>query len=101
MIQKFTNIHGPPFLCRRYTLICNLLISQNYFFYVSTFTITLLESTLLRSSCPVCRSSLGLLRYFEPGTGIFLGGGYAIGAYLMRQIEGRFMVTILPDFMVF
>ncbi len=88
-----------------YTLICNLLISQNSFFYVSTFTITLLGKylcyALLALSVDLLWGYCGILSL---GQGIFFGlGGYAIGMYLMRQIgeRGVYGDAILPDFMVF
>ena len=88
-----------------YTLICNLLVSQNSFFYVSTFTITLLGKylcyALLALSVDLLWGYCGILSL---GQGMFFGlGGYAMGMYLMRQIgeRGVYGNAILPDFMVF
>ena len=88
-----------------YALICNLLISPNSVFYVSTFTITLLGKylcyALLALSVDLLWGYCGILSL---GHGIFFGlGGYAMGMYLMRQIgeRGVYGDPILPDFMVF
>ena len=88
-----------------YALICNLLISPDSFFYVSTFTITLLGKylcyALLALSVDLLWGYCGILSL---GHGIFFGlGGYAMGMYLMRQIgeRGVYGDPILPDFMVF
>ena len=88
-----------------YALVCNLLISPDSFFYVSTFTITLLGKylcyALLALSVDLLWGYCGILSL---GHGIFFGlGGYAMGMYLMRQIgeRGVYGDPILPDFMVF
>ena len=88
-----------------YTLICNLLVSQNSFFYVSTFTVTLLGKylcyALLALSVDLLWGYCGILCL---GQGMFFGlGGYAMGMYLMRQIgeRGVYGDATLPDFMVF
>ena len=75
-----------------YALICNLLISPDSFFYVSTFTITLLGKylcyALLALSVDLLWGYCGILSL---GHGIFFFGlgGYAMGMYLMRQIGER------------
>ena len=93
------------FIIVAYALICNLLISPDSFFYVSTFTITLLGKylcyALLALSVDLLWGYCGILSL---GHGIFFGlGGYAMGMYLMRQIgeRGVYGDPILPDFMVF
>jgi urea transport system permease protein len=83
----------------------NLLIPQNSFLHVSTYTITLLGKyltyALLALSVDVIWGFCGILSL---GHGAFFAlGGYAMGMYLMRQIgtRGVYGDPVLPDFMVF
>ncbi len=84
---------------------CNLLLPEDSFFYVSTFTITLLGKylcyALLAMAVDVVWGYCGILSL---GHGAFFAlGGYAMGMYLMRQIgdRGVYGHPVLPDFMVF
>jgi urea transport system permease protein len=83
----------------------NLLVPQDAFFHVSTYTITLLGKyltyALLALSVDVIWGFCGILSL---GHGAFFAlGGYAMGMYLMRQIGSRGVYgnAELPDFMVF
>lgn len=85
--------------------IGNLLIPQDSFLHVSTYTITLLGKyltyALLALSVDVIWGFCGILSL---GHGAFFAlGGYAMGMYLMRQIGSRGVYgnAELPDFMVF
>ena len=85
--------------------LSNLFIPQDSFFYVSTFTITLLGKylcyALLALAVDVIWGYAGILSL---GHGVFFAlGGYAMGMYLMRQIgtRGVYGDPVLPDFMVF
>ncbi len=85
--------------------IGNLLIPQDSFLHVSTYTITLLGKyltyALLALSVDVIWGFCGILSL---GHGAFFAlGGYAMGKYLMRQIGSRGVYgnAELPDFMVF
>jgi len=85
--------------------LSNLLIPQDSFFHVSTYTIGLLGKYLcyamLALSVDVIWGYCGILSL---GHGAFFGlGGYAMGMYLMRQIgdRGVYGNAELPDFMVF
>ncbi|MFV8816501.1 urea ABC transporter permease subunit UrtC [Haliea sp. E17] len=84
---------------------CNLLLPEDSFFHVSTFTITLLGKylcyALLAMAVDVVWGYCGILSL---GHGAFFAlGGYAMGMYLMRQIgdRGVYGDPLLPDFMVF
>ncbi|TGD74816.1 urea ABC transporter permease subunit UrtC [Mangrovimicrobium sediminis] len=84
---------------------CNLLLPEDSFFHVSTFTITLLGKylcyALLAMAVDVVWGYCGILSL---GHGAFFAlGGYAMGMYLMRQIgdRGVYGNPLLPDFMVF
>ena len=84
---------------------CNLILPEDSFFYVSTFTITLMGKYLcyaiLALSVDIIWGYCGILSL---GHGAFFAlGGYTIGMYLMRQIgdRGVYGDSLLPDFMVF
>ena len=84
---------------------CNLILPEDSFFYVSTFTITLMGKYLcyaiLALSVDIVWGYCGILSL---GHGAFFAlGGYTIGMYLMRQIgdRGVYGDSLLPDFMVF
>lgn len=83
----------------------NQVVSPDSFFYVNTYTITLLGKylcfALLALSVDVIWGYCGILSL---GHGAFFAlGGYGMGMYLMRQIgdRGVYGNPILPDFMVF
>ncbi len=83
----------------------NLLLPQDSFLHVSTYTVTLLGKymtyALLALSVDVIWGFCGILSL---GHGAFFTlGGYAMGMYLMRQIgtRGVYGDPVLPDFMVF
>lgn len=83
----------------------NLLLPADSPLHVSTYTITLLGKylcyALLALSVDIVWGYCGILSL---GHGAFFAlGGYAMGLYLMRQIDGRGMYghPELPDFMVF
>ncbi len=84
---------------------CNLVIPEDSFLHVSTYSITLLGKylcyALLALAVDVIWGYCGILSL---GHGAFFAlGGYAMGMYLMRQIgdRGVYGNPILPDFMVF
>ncbi len=88
-----------------YASVCNLWVSPDSAFHVSTYTITLLGKylcyALLALSVDVVWGYCGILSL---GHGAFFAlGGYAMGMYLMRQIgdRGVYGNPELPDFMVF
>jgi len=88
-----------------YCTICNTWLDSDSFFYVSTYTITLLGKylcyALLALSVDIVWGYCGILSL---GHGAFFAlGGYAMGMYLMRQIgdRGVYGNPDLPDFMVF
>jgi urea transport system permease protein len=96
---------GVLFLLTLLASIGNLLIPQDSFLHVSTYTITLLGKyltyALLALSVDVIWGFCGILSL---GHGAFFTlGGYAMGMYLMRQIgtRGVYGDPVLPDFMVF
>lgn len=85
--------------------LSNGLLAQDNFFYVDTYTITLLGKylsyALLAMSVDVIWGYCGILSL---GHGAFFAlGAYAMGMYLMRQIgeRGVYGNPELPDFMVF
>jgi len=85
--------------------LANLLIPEDAFLHVSTYTITLLGKylcyALLALSVDVIWGYCGILSL---GHGAFFAlGGYGMGMYLMRQIgdRGVYGNPELPDFMVF
>ena len=89
------------FLCS----VSNTLLPADSFFYVSTYTITLLGKylcyALLALAVDVVWGYCGVLSL---GHGAFFAlGGYGMGMYLMRQIgdRGVYGNPELPDFMVF
>lgn len=93
------------FVATLYASVCNLLLNEDSFFYVSTYTITLLGKylcyALLALSVDVVWGYCGVLSL---GHGAFFAlGGYGMGMYLMRQIgdRGVYGNPDLPDFMVF
>lgn len=83
----------------------NLVIPEDSFFHVSTYTVTLIGKylcfALLALAVDLVWGYLGILSL---GHGAFFAlGGYAMGMYLMRQIgdRGVYGNPLLPDFMVF
>lgn len=85
--------------------ILNLAVSEDSFFHVSTYTVTLvgkyLTYALLALAVDLVWGYCGILTL---GHGAFFAlGGYAMGMYLMRQIgdRGVYGDPVLPDFMVF
>ena len=85
--------------------ILNLLMPQDSFFHVPTYTVTLLGKyfcyALLALALDLVWGYCGILSL---GHGAFFAlGGYAMGMYLMRQIgdRGVYGNPELPDFMVF
>lgn len=83
----------------------NLLVPQDHFLHIETYTISLLGKyltyALLAMAVDLVWGYLGILTL---GHGAFFAlGGYAMGMYLMRQIgdRGVYGNPELPDFMVF
>jgi urea transport system permease protein len=96
---------GVLFVVTLLASVGNLLMPEDSFLYVSTYTITLLGKyltyALLALSVDVIWGFCGILSL---GHGAFFAlGGYAMGMYLMRQIGARGVYgnADLPDFMVF
>lgn len=96
---------GLVLLSMIYIPIGNLLVDPTSFFYVSTYTVTLVGKflcfALLALSVDLIWGYCGILSL---GHGAFFAlGGYVMGMYLMRQIDGRgnYGNPELPDFMVF
>jgi len=88
-----------------YVAFANLALPKGSFFYMSTYTVTLLGKylsfALLALALDLVWGYLGILSL---GHGAFFSlGGYAMGMYLMRQIgdRGVYGNPELPDFMVF
>jgi urea transport system permease protein len=88
-----------------YVAFANLVLPKGSFFYMSTYTVTLLGKyiafALLALALDLVWGYLGILSL---GHGAFFSlGGYAMGMYLMRQIgdRGVYGNAELPDFMVF
>jgi len=103
--QHITVFAGILFAITLLASLSNLLIPQDSFFHVSTYTIGLLGKYLcyamLALSVDVIWGYCGILSL---GHGAFFAlGGYAMGMYLMRQIgeRGVYGNAELPDFMVF
>lgn len=103
--QSTSVVVGILFITTLYASVCNLLLPQDSFFYVSTYTITLLGKylcyALLALAVDVIWGYCGVLSL---GHGAFFAlGGYGMGMYLMRQIgdRGVYGNPELPDFMVF
>jgi urea transport system permease protein len=88
-----------------YAAIGNLVFPEGSFFYVSTYTITLLGKYLcyamLALAVDVVWGYCGILSLGHAA--FFALGGYGMGMYLMRQIgdRGVYGNPLLPDFMVF
>lgn len=85
--------------------LSNYFVDESSYFYVSTYTITLLGKylsfALLALSVDVIWGYCGVLSL---GHGAFFAlGGYGMGMYLMRQIgdRGVYGNPELPDFMIF
>lgn len=85
--------------------LLNLVMPQDSFFHVPTYTVTLLGKyfcyALLALALDLVWGYCGILSL---GHGAFFAlGGYAMGMYLMRQIgdRGVYGNPELPDFMVF
>lgn len=88
-----------------FAALSNLLVPEDSFLHVSTYTITLLGKYLsyamLALAVDVVWGYCGILSL---GHGAFFAlGGYGMGMYLMRQIgdRGVYGNPLLPDFMVF
>jgi urea transport system permease protein len=85
--------------------LSNLLLSPDSAFYVNTYTITLLGKYLCYAMLALAVDVIwGYCGILSLGHGAFFAlGGYAMGAYLMRQIgeRGVYGHPLLPDFMVF
>ena len=85
--------------------IANLLIPEESFFHVSTYTVTLLGKYLCYALLAMALDLVwGYCGILSLGHGAFFAlGGYAMGMYLMRQIGSRGVYShpVLPDFMVF
>ncbi|RXJ68678.1 urea ABC transporter permease subunit UrtC [Halarcobacter ebronensis] len=88
-----------------YVAFANLLLPQDSFFYVSTYTVTLLGKYLAFALLALALDLVwGYIGILSLGHGAFFSlGGYAMGMYLMRQIgdRGVYGNPELPDFMVF
>ena len=84
---------------------CNLVVSPESIFYISTFTVTLLGKYLCYALLALGLDLVwGYVGIMSLGHGAFFAlGGYAMGMYLMRQIgeRGVYGHPVLPDFMVF
>lgn len=84
---------------------CNLVVSPESTFHVSTFTVTLLGKYLCYALLALALDLVwGYVGILSLGHGAFFAlGGYAMGMYLMRQIGSRGVYghPELPDFMVF
>ena len=103
--QSTTVVVAILFVTTLYASVCNLLLSPESVFYVSTYTITLMGKylcyALLALSVDVVWGYCGVLSL---GHGAFFAlGGYGMGMCLMRQIgdRGVYGNPDLPDFMVF
>jgi urea transport system permease protein len=88
-----------------YVAFANLFLPNDSFFYISTYTVTLLGKyisfALLALALDLVWGYIGILSL---GHGAFFAlGGYAGAMYLMRQIgdRGVYGNADLPDFMVF
>ncbi len=85
--------------------LLNLVVPEDNFFHVSTYTVTLLGKYLTYALLALAADLVwGYLGILSLGHGAFFAlGGYAMGMYLMRQIgdRGVYGDPILPDFMVF
>ncbi|AWB69114.1 urea ABC transporter permease subunit UrtC [Saccharobesus litoralis] len=84
---------------------CNLAFSEDSFFHVSTYTVTLFGKYLCYALLALAVDLVwGYCGILSLGHGAFFAlGGYAMGMYLMRQIgdRGVYGNPELPDFMVF
>ncbi|GIT27271.1 MAG: hypothetical protein CM1200mP41_33150 [Gammaproteobacteria bacterium] len=84
---------------------CNLVVSPESAFHISTFTVTLLGKYLCYALLALALDLVwGYVGILSLGHGAFFAlGGYAMGMYLMRQIGSRGVYghPELPDFMVF
>lgn len=85
--------------------LLNVLVPQESFFGISTYTITLLGQILCFAILALALDLVwGYCGILSLGHGAFFAlGGYAMGMYLMRQIgdRGVYGNPDLPDFMVF
>ncbi|WP_024953548.1 urea ABC transporter permease subunit UrtC [Sulfurospirillum arcachonense] len=88
-----------------FVAISNLLIPKDSFFYISTYTVTLLGKYLAFALLALALDLVwGFIGILSLGHGAFFAlGGYSMGMYLMRQIgdRGVYGNAELPDFMVF
>jgi len=84
---------------------CNLMVPQDSWFHVSTYTVTLLGKYLSYALLAIALDLVwGYCGILSLGHAAFFAlGGYAMGMYLMRQIgdRGVYGNPELPDFMVF
>lgn len=85
--------------------IANLVLPEDSFLHVPTYTVTLLGKYLCYALLALALDLVwGYCGILSLGHGAFFGlGGYAMGMYLMRQIGSRGVYgnPELPDFMVF
>jgi urea transport system permease protein len=88
-----------------YVSFANLVVPQDSFFYISTFTVTILGKYLAFALLALALDLVwGYLGILSLGHGAFFSlGAYAMGMHLMRQIgdRGVYGNAQLPDFMVF
>jgi len=88
-----------------YVAFAHLVLPKESFFYMSTYTVTLLGKYLCFALLALALDLVwGYLGILSLGHGAFFSlGGYAMGMYLMRQIgdRGVYGNPELPDFMVF
>ena len=88
-----------------YCVLSHLFLPTDSFFYVSTYTITLLGKYLAFALLAVALDLVwGYIGILSLGHGAFFAlGGYAWAMYLMREIgdRGVYGNAELPDFMVF
>ena len=85
--------------------IANLVVPESSVFHLSSYTVTLLGKYLCFALLALALDLVwGYCGILSLGHGAFFAlGGYAMGMYLMRQIDGRGVYgnAELPDFMVF
>ncbi len=85
--------------------IANLALPESSPFHISTYTVTLLGKYLCYALLAIALDLVwGYCGILSLGHGAFFAlGGYAMGMYLMRQIDTRGVYgnPELPDFMVF
>jgi len=111
LLKLFENDNGGKYLfvslfaIVMYVSFANLLLTQGSFFYMSTFTVTILGKYLAFALLALALDLVwGYIGILSLGHGAFFSlGAYAMGMYLMRQIgdRGVYGNAELPDFMVF